>query len=206
MRPAARPCRANCRPTAPCHGSRASLPRLQRAVARGVDPPLEHPRRRLRVLGGEVPLERHQDGAVLLGRDALGDLEAPLVLRPFIISPFYRGMFPCLRAGIALPLRGQHPERLDQPGPRLGGLDHVVDEPALGGRVRRRELVAVLADQVLRGEPRVGRLLDLLAEDDVDRALRAHHRDLGGRPGERHVGAEVLRVHDEVRTAVGLAS
>ena len=41
--------------------------------------------------------------------------------------------------------------------------------------------------------------------DDVDRALRAHHGDLGGGPGEVDVGADVLRAHDAVRAAVGLA-
>ena len=38
-----------------------------------------------------------------------------------------------------------------------------------------------------------------------DRALRAHHGDLRGRPGEVDVGAEVLGAHDVVRAAVGLA-
>jgi hypothetical protein len=48
-------------------------------------------------------------------------------------------------------------------------------------------------------------LQDLLAAQDVDRALRAHHRDLRGRPGEVDVGAEVLGAHDVVGAAVGLA-
>ena len=47
--------------------------------------------------------------------------------------------------------------------------------------------------------------LEVLAEDEVHRAGRAHHRDLGRRPREREVGADRLRVHDHVRAAVGLA-
>ena len=35
--------------------------------------------------------------------------------------------------------------------------------------------------------------------------VRAHHRDLGRRPREREVGADRLRVHDDVRAAVRLA-
>ena len=50
-----------------------------------------------------------------------------------------------------------------------------------------------------------GGVLHLLAEDDLDRPLGAHHGDLGRRPGEDAVGAQVLRAHRQVRTAVGLA-
>src|SRR5204863_442565 len=50
----------------------------------------------------------------------------------------------------------------------------------------------------------VGRL-ELLPEDDVHRPLRPHHRHLRRRPGEVEVGPNVLRAHDVVRAAVGLA-
>ena len=52
---------------------------------------------------------------------------------------------------------------------------------------------------------RVGGLLQLAAVDDLDGALRTHHRQLGRRPGERQVGADRLRVHHDVGAAVGLA-
>ena len=57
--------------------------------------------------------------------------------------------------------------------------------PAMNGLANLR-LVLGLA----RGELR--RVALLLAEDDLDRALGAHHRDLGGRPGEVDVAAQVL--------------
>src|SRR5260221_347296 len=41
--------------------------------------------------------------------------------------------------------------------------------------------------------------------EDADRAFRPHHGDLGGRPGEVEVRADVLRSHDAVGAAVGLA-
>ena len=44
-----------------------------------------------------------------------------------------------------------------------------------------------------------------LAEDDVGGALGAHDGDLGGRPGEDEVGAQVPRAHGDVAAAVGLA-
>ena len=41
--------------------------------------------------------------------------------------------------------------------------------------------------------------------EDVDGTLGAHDGDLGGRPGEVDVSAEVLGAHDVVGAAVGLA-
>ena len=46
---------------------------------------------------------------------------------------------------------------------------------------------------------------ELLALEDLHRALGPQHGDLGPRPSERVVGAEVARVHDDVRTAERLA-
>ena len=93
----------------------------------------------------------------------------------------------------------------DQSRPRLRRLDDVVDIAARRGDVRVGELRLVLRDQarLLRGRI-VGRG-DRVLEDDVDRALRAHDRDLGRRPREVHVAADVLAAHDVVRAAVCLA-
>ena len=55
-----------------------------------------------------------------------------------------------------------------------------------------------------RGVGVLGRL-DLLAEDDVHRALGAHHRDLGARPGDDQVRLVGLAAHHVVAGAVGLA-
>ena len=114
-------------------------------------------------------------------------------------------MLPCLRFGRSTRLVWSSLERVDQPRAGLVRHDHVVDVAALGGRVRVREARLVVVHQLLAALVRGRRLGDVAAVDDVDRALRAHHRDLRGRPGEVEVGQHVLRVHDVVGAAVGLA-
>ena len=60
-------------------------------------------------------------------------------------------------------------------------------------------------DQLLALRLRILGLLDLLAEDDLDRALGAHHADLGRRPGHDQVGLVGAAAHHVVAGAVGLA-
>jgi hypothetical protein len=79
--------------------------------------------------------------------------------------------------------------------------DHVVDEAAGAGDERIGELFLVLGFAL--GE--LGRIVLFLAEDDLDRALRAHDGDFSRRPGEIDVAAQVLGRHHVVGTAVGLA-
>jgi len=50
-----------------------------------------------------------------------------------------RGMLPCFFSGASRALPLQHRQVVDQPCARLRGLDHVVDEAAVGGGVRFRE-------------------------------------------------------------------
>ena len=90
--------------------------------------------------------------------------------------------------------------------------DDRVDVAALGRDVGVGQRVVVLLDQLGTApvdgparRPRLGGFLELVAVEDVDRALGAHHRDLGGRPGDVDVGAEVLGAHHVVGAAVGLA-
>src|SRR3546814_19723828 len=80
-------------------------------------------------------------------------------------------------------------------------LDDVVEITARCRHEGVGELLPVLlgASLDLRGVAQVA------AEDDLDRALRSHHRDLGGRPGVVHVAAQVLRAHDVAGAAKGLA-
>src|SRR6266849_2008958 len=107
------------------------------------------------------------------------------------------------RVPVALVL--QHLEGADQARAGIDGLDDLVDVAELGGLVRIGERAAVVGDQALALGGGVLRLLDLVPEDDVDRAVGAHDRDLGGGVGEVHVAADVLGRHDVVGPAVRLA-
>ncbi len=82
----------------------------------------------------------------------------------------------------------QHRQRPRDPSPGRVRHDDVVDIAALGGDERRQETVLVFLGA--RGD-RFG-VPDIAAEDDLDRALGAHHGDLRGRPGVVHVGADFL--------------
>ena len=95
----------------------------------------------------------------------------------------------------------QHRERRDQHLARFARVDHVVDVPPLGRLVRVLETLRVLLHELGLTHLRIGRGLDLAAEDDAGRARRTHDGDLGRRPRERDVGADRLRVHDDVRAA-----
>src|SRR2546430_8916273 len=102
----------------------------------------------------------------------------------------------------ALSFRSEDGERVNHAGPRFRGFDHVVEVSHPGGDVWVRKAIAVLAHELLLPPLRVLRLLDLLLEDDRDRAFRTHNRELGRRPSEVEVPADVLRTHDVVRAAV----
>src|SRR6059036_2867676 len=76
------------------------------------------------------------------------------------------------RVPVALVL--QHRERADETRAGVGGLDDLVDVAELGGLVRVGEGAPVVGHQALALGGGVLRPLDLVAEDDVDSAVRAH--------------------------------
>src|SRR4051812_25512968 len=76
----------------------------------------------------------------------------------------------------------RHPQRLDDRRAGLAGVDDVVDDRVAGGDVRV-DLLAHGVQHRLAGRLRIVGGLDRRAADDFDRALGAHHRDLGPRPG-----------------------
>ena len=91
----------------------------------------------------------------------------------------YSGMLPCLRFGPGSRLVSSVSSAVISFGRVSCGHDHVVDVAALGRRVRVGEARLVVVHQLLAalvGRRRAG---DVAAVDDVDRALGAHHGDLG---------------------------
>ena len=107
------------------------------------------------------------------------------------------------RVRIALVL--QHLQSSNQLGACETRLDYFVNVAARGGDVGVGELLGIFGDQFFAALLRVGGFVDLVLEEDVDRAFRAHHGDFGGGPGVVEVAAHVLAVHHVVRAAVGFA-
>src|SRR5689334_9903964 len=80
------------------------------------------------------------------------------------------------RVPVALVL--EHLERADETRAGVLRLDDLVDVAELRGLVRVGEGPPVLRDEARPSALGVLRLLDLVPEDDVDRAVRSHDRDL----------------------------
>ena len=102
-------------------------------------------------------------------------------------------------------LRLEQFETGDQLHARLGRVDDVVDVAAFRCGIRVRILLGVLGDEFSAASDGIGCLLELAAIDDLDCPLWPHDGELGGWPGIGKVGADGLRVHDDVGAAVGLA-
>src|SRR5262249_12131193 len=101
---------------------------------------------------------------------------------------------------------GRHAlERRDQLRAGVARLDDVVQVAERRGHVGVGELRVVLVDELAAYRLRVGGAFHLFAIEDVDGAVGAHHRDLGRRPGDVVVGADVFARHDLVGAAVRLA-
>ena len=103
--------------------------------------------------------------------------------------------------------RGQRP-RARQPAARAcraGSID-LVDEAGRGGGLGAQVLVGVRVGEARRARPRGPRRHASSRRLMIPTAgARAHDPELGLGPGEHEVGAEVARVHRDVRAAVGLA-
>src|SRR5437899_11972102 len=79
-----------------------------------------------------------------------------------------------------LALGAQHGQVPDQHRAGESGVDDVVDITALGRLVGIGKALGVVLDELGPPRLRVGGLLELAPVDDLHRALRAHHRQLGG--------------------------
>ena len=125
----------------------------------------------------------------------------PLVLASAAVRLSQSGMLPCLRHGFSsffsLSIASERQMRLRV---SWGMITSSMKPrwPAMKG-LANFSLYSFSA----RGDLR--RIAHLLAEDDLDRALGSHDRDLGGGPGEIHVAAQVLGRHHVIGPAVGLA-
>src|SRR3990170_1037784 len=92
---------------------------------------------------------------------------------------FLQRNIPVLLRRVGIALVAEHFETVDQTGARLSGLDDIVNIAAFRRNVRAGKFLAIHSDQFRLFPGRILRLFELFAEDDVDRAIRSHHRDLG---------------------------
>ena len=83
--------------------------------------------------------------------------------------------------------------------------DELVDVAGAGRDFGPQLRVGVVVASSLAGGVGSSRGGELAAMDDPDRRLGAHHADLGLRPGEHVVGAEVLGVHRDESSPERLA-
>ena len=95
----------------------------------------------------------------------------------------------------------QHDQRAADALARLVRQDHVVDKAARAGHKGVGKACLVLG--FLRSE--LLRVALVFAKDNLHRTLGTHHRNLGIRPGQVDVSAQVLGTHHVVRSTVGLA-
>src|SRR5579884_838674 len=106
---------------------------------------------------------------------------------------------------IRIPLVFEHFQAVNQLDAGVAGFDYLVDVAASGGDVGIVELLGVFSDQFFATLVGVWCAIDLVFEENVNRAFGTHDRDFGGWPGVVQVAAHVLAVHDVVCAAVGFA-
>src|SRR5687767_8963707 len=106
---------------------------------------------------------------------------------------------------IAVALSLQRLERSDQHRPCVPRIDDVIEVSSAGRDVRVSKLRAVLLDLLVRCAGRICAFTDLLAEENLNSALRSHHRNLRGGPRDVVISAYVLRAHHVVRTTIRLS-
>ena len=110
-----------------------------------------------------------------------------------------------LLGGAILALAGEHIKGADQTLTGLIGFDHVVDVTEAGGYIGSSGHLGVLGSLLLLHSHGILGTFDILAEDDVGGTVGAHNGDLGGGPGQNHVGTQVFGAHSQIGAAVSLA-
>ena len=115
----------------------------------------------------------------------------------------HSGMFLTPSAGCAIASRVR--QRLGQPPARVAREDDLVDEALGGGGAGAQVLVRVLGRELVARGGRVVGGGDVAPLDDRHGLLGAHDAELGLRPRERVVGAQVAGVHRDERAAERLA-
>ncbi len=104
---------------------------------------------------------------------------------------------------IRVPFCGQDLQTVDQSLPSVAGLDDVIDVAPRGSDIRMGEFLAVFVDKLGFPPLWVFRFRDLLAKDDANRTIRAHHSQFSAWPGDVHVTTYVFGGHNVISPAIG---
>src|SRR5229473_7422574 len=104
---------------------------------------------------------------------------------------------PMLARRIPVALGLQRPQRVDQAGTRVAGIDDVVEKTA------RRRFVGVSKLLPVLGLALLGRLALI---EDLHRPFGTHHSNLRGGPSHVVIPTDVLGIHHVVGAAIRLAS
>src|SRR5262245_38058508 len=97
------------------------------------------------------------------------------------------------RVGIAFIL--EHLQPINQLDARVAWLNDFIDIATAGRDIGIVELLCVLRDQLFAPLFRVVCLLDLAAEENIDRTFWTHHRDFPSWPGIVEVASHMLATH-----------
>src|ERR1700692_132723 len=95
---------------------------------------------------------------------------------------------PVLLSRVLVALVLQHVQRLDELLARLSRLNHRIDKSAIGGHVRIGQAVAEFFDLLLTSFFAIFSTIQFALVDNIHRAFRPHHRNLGARPCVVDVG------------------
>src|SRR5437867_2274240 len=106
---------------------------------------------------------------------------------------------------IFVALRLQCLQRGYERRPCVPRVDDVVDVPSTSGDVGMRKLLSIFLDLCFCRSRFVFAFGDFLAKQNLHRSLRSHHGDLGRRPRDVEVAADVFRAHDVVGAAIRFA-
>src|SRR5262249_50731654 len=132
---------------------------------------------------------------------------APIQSRPSCLSwpSRLKGDIPVFFGRVLYPFGVEVAQRGDQLAAGLARLDHFVEKSAACGDVRVRELLAELVHLFGAHRRRIPGSVELALIQNVDRTVRPHHGELGGRPGVVEVGPDLLARHHALRSPLPLA-
>src|SRR3989442_757493 len=117
-----------------------------------------------------------------------------------------QGYIPMLLRRVGVPLIFQHVQCRDELETGRARFNYLINVAASGGDVGIVELLCVFRDQLFAPLFGVSSPVNLVLEEDIDCAIRAHHSDLCCGPGIVDVTTHMFAIHHIVCATIGLTS